>query len=133
MKKLLPFLILMALSISYSRPAFATNYNVGLTDSITISDSIGSGSFEGSQFTCDTDASNFFCTEGSFTCYGWSNCSALGATDGAPNLATFLDSDDTPEFATEDQGAPAPTPEPGSLILIGSGLGLLWAQRRRIC
>jgi hypothetical protein len=133
MKKLLLFAVLVAAWIGTSQAAWATNYNVGLTDSSTISDSIGSGSFDTSQFTCDTDPSNFFCTEGSFVCYGWSNCSALGATDGAPTLSVFLSTLDG-NGNSSDAPAPAPTSEPGSLILLGLGLVvLLSAQRRRAC
>jgi opacity protein-like surface antigen len=134
MKKLLLFAVLIATWIGTSQAAWATNYNVGLIDSSTISDSIGSGSFDTGQFTCDSDASNFFCTAGSFTCYGWSNCSALGATSDAPNLATFLDGGDAPELATGVQGATIPTPEPAPLILLGWSLVILLStQRRRVC
>src|SRR5208282_3442199 len=120
MKKILLFAaVLTVASLGTSRALWATNYNVGLSDSSTISDSIGSGSFDAGQFTCDTDPSNFFCTEGSFTCYGWSNCDALGGTDNAPSLSAFLSAFDGSGDPV-DAPAPAPTPEPASLILLGS-------------
>ncbi len=133
MKTLLLFTVLAVASLGTSRAAWATNYNVSLTDSVTTWDSTGSGSFESSQFTCDSDPSNFFCTEGSFTCYGWSNCDALGATDGAPNLTAFLSElDGNGDLAHAP--ASAPTSEPGSMILFGLGsVVLLSAQRRRAC
>lgn len=134
MKKLLLFAAALTMaSLGTSRAAWATNYNVSLIDSNTTSDSTGSGSFDTGQFTCDTDPSNFFCTEGSFTCYGWSNCDALGATDGTPNLTAFFSElDGNGDLA--DAPASAPTSEPGSMILFGLGsVVLLSAQRRRAC
>jgi hypothetical protein len=131
MKALLLFTVLAVASLGTSRAVWATNYNVSLTDSVTTWDSTGSGSFDSSQFTCDTDPSNFFCTEGSFTCYGWSNCDALGATDNAPNLTAFLSALDGNGDST-DPPAPASTPEPAPLILVGSGLVILLSAQRRI-
>jgi len=130
---LLFFAVLAVAWLGAPRSTWATNYNVSLTDSTTTSDSTGSGSFDSSQFTCDSDSSNFFCTEGSFTCYGWSNCDALDATDGAPNLTAFLSElDGNGDLA--DAPASAPTSEPGSMILLGLGsVVLLSAQRRRAC
>jgi len=130
MKKLLLFAVLAVASLVISRAVWATNYNVSLTDSSTTSDSTGSGLFESNQFTCDSDPSNFFCTEGTFVCFGWSNCAALGATDGAPSLSAFLSAIDG-NGNHPDPSAPAPTPEPGSLILLGSGLLVLLSARRR--
>jgi len=132
MKTLLLFTVLAVASLGTSRAVRATNYNVSLTDSVTTWDSTGSGSFESSQFTCDSDPSNFFCTEGSFTCYGWSNCDALGATDGAPNLATFLSGAEFAGTFTTDHPSTR-TPEPASLVLLGSGFVLLLARRRKMC
>jgi len=133
MKKILLFAAVLAVaSLGTSRAVWATNYNVGLSDSNTTSDSTAPGS-GGSQYTCSDNPQNFFCTEGSFTCYGWSNCDALGATDNAPNLTAFLSSLDGNDDPT-NLPASVSTPEPPSLILLGSGLVmLLLAQRRRAC
>lgn len=131
MKNLLLFAVLAVASLGTSRAVWATNYNVSLTDSRTTSDSTVPGG-GGSQYTCSDNPQNFFCAEGPFTCFGWTNCSALGATGGAPNLATFLDNNPA-EFTAGGPGSAIQTPEPASLILLGLGLGLLWAQRRRVC
>ncbi len=129
MRKLLLFATVLAVaSLGTARAAFGTNYNVGLTDSNTTSDSTTPGS-GASQYVCSENPQNFFCTEETFTCYGWSNCSALGATDGAPDLATFLASLDDNSGTGPNPAAAAP--EPASLVLLGSGLMLLLARRRR--
>lgn len=132
--KTLLFVVLAVASLGTSHSARATNYFVSLTDSNTTSDSTGSGLFDTGQFTCDSDPSNFFCTEGGFVCYGWSNCNALGATNGTPNLATFLEWSGA-EFAgtfTTDHPA-APAPEPASLLLLGSGLiGIAGLLKRKV-
>jgi hypothetical protein len=82
---------------------------------------------QGEVFTCEDQSSSFSCIDTSaFTCFGFDNCLALGATGGALTLGAFLD-----EYASGPvqftAGAPVSTPEPGVLLLLCAeitGIGL---------
>jgi hypothetical protein len=104
-----------------------------ITDANTTVDSTSAGVDvgQGEIFTCTDSAIDFSCFVDDFTCYGWGNCSALGATDGAPTLADFLENYDA------FQGTPAEpplvsAPENGVLVLLCAGLAGLGLLRRRL-
>jgi hypothetical protein len=104
-----------------------------ITDSNTTVDStsVGVDVGQGEIFTCSDSAVDFSCFVDNFTCYGWGNCSALGATGGAPTLADFLENYDA------FQGVPAEpsivTPEPGVLVLVCAGMMGVGLFRKRLC
>jgi hypothetical protein len=112
--------VLFIIALAFGAVAHAD----GISDSNTTTDgtsaTINAG--QGEVFTCDIQTDSFSCvdTDG-FTCYGWGNCSALGATGTAANLQEFI----------LDYGKVKPSvtaPEPGTLLLLCAGfvtLGLL--------
>src|SRR5580704_3806317 len=73
--------------------------SVARADSMDVSDtnvtvdsaSVGVDMGKGEIFTCSEYAEDFSCFAGSFTCFGWGNCSALDATGGVPTLAQFIE------------------------------------------
>ena len=105
----------------------------GISDSNTTTDgasgTVNAG--QGEVFTCEDQSSSFSCmdTDG-FTCYGFGNCSALGATGGALTLGAFLD-----EYGSGPvqftAGAPVSTPEPGVLLLLCAGITGVGLCKRR--
>ena len=98
------------------------------TDTTVDSTSVGVDIGQGEIFTCSDSAVDFSCFVDNFTCYGWGNCSALGATGGAPTLADFLENYDA--FQGIPAGPPVSTPEPGGLFLVCAGLiGIGWFKR----
>jgi hypothetical protein len=76
----------------------------------------------GETFLC-SDLQFFSCTtsDDSFTCYGWSNCEALGAPTDAPGFEVF---------EPADAVTPTAAPEPSSLVLLVSGLAVLLFRKR---
>jgi hypothetical protein len=85
----------------------------------------------GETFTCLDNAGDFSCMdESAFTCYGFGNCCALGATGGVPTLADFLDDygSGPVQFTA---GAPVSTPEPGVLLLLCAGITGIGLCKRR--
>ena len=91
-----------------------------------VSASVDAGA--GKTFMCLDNPSSFFCVEqdDAFTCHGWSNCSALGATIDASGLEVF----EPIAFATSwPAGAPVSTPEPSSLLLPGLGVAAALFKR----
>jgi hypothetical protein len=125
--KLGPAVALVLLTLALGSAAKADS----ITDTNTTVDStsVGVDIGQGEIFTCSDSAVDFSCSVDNFTCYGWGNCSALGATDGAPTLADFLENYDA------FQGIPAeppsvPTPEPGVLVLLCAGMAGLGLCKR---
>jgi PEP-CTERM motif len=87
---------------------------------------------QGETFTCQDQSNPFSCTDtDGFTCYGWGNCSALGATGGAPTLADFLDDYGYGPVQFIAGESSVSTPEPGTLLLVGASLTGLFVWRKR--
>ncbi len=66
----------------------------GISDSNTTTDgssgTVNAG--QGEVFTCQDSSNSFSCIDTSaFTCFGFDNCLALGATGGALTLGAFLE------------------------------------------
>jgi hypothetical protein len=98
--------------------ALALLASITHADSITESNTTTDGTSatvnagQGEMFLCSLDAGAFSCTDtDKFTCYGWANCVALGATTG------WVLSQGTPT-----EIAAVATPEPNSLMLLLAGL-----------
>jgi hypothetical protein len=108
----------------------------GITDSNTTTDgtsgTVNAG--QGEVFTCEDQSSSFSCmdTDG-FTCYGFGNCNALGATGGAPTLADFLNNYGYGPVQVTAAGAFVSVPEPGVLLLLSAGITGLGLCKRRFC
>jgi PEP-CTERM motif len=83
----------------------------------TMSAAVDAGA--GQSWDC-SDLEFFSCTttDDSFTCYGWGNCAALDAIPVVSDVAAL-------------PPPPVATPEPGSLVLLGTGLTALLFWRRR--
>ena len=105
----------------------------GITDSNTTTDgtsgTVNAG--QGEVFTCEDQTNSFSCVDTSaFTCFGFDNCLALGATGGVLTLADFLD-----EYGSGPvqftAGAPVSTPEPGVLLLLCAGITGVGLCKRR--
>jgi hypothetical protein len=126
--KLVPAVALVLLTLALGSAAKADS----ITDTNTTVDStsVGVDVGQGEIFTCSDSAVDFSCSVDNFTCYGWGNCNALGATDGAPTLADFLENYDA------FQGIPAEpsivTPEPGVLVLVCAGMMGVGLFRKRL-
>lgn len=121
-------LVVLVLTLTFGASARADS----ITDTNTTVDStsVGVDVGQGEIFTCSDSALDFSCFVDNFTCYGWGNCSALGATGEAPTLADFLENYDA------FQGIPAepssvPTPEPGALLLLCAGIAGIGLFERR--
>jgi PEP-CTERM motif len=99
------------------------------TDTTVDSTSVGVDVGQGEIFTCSDSAVDFSCFVDNFTCYGWGNCSALGATGGAPTLADFLEN--YYAFQGIPAGPPVSTPEPGVLMLLCAGIAGIGLIKRR--
>ena len=86
----------------------------------------------GELFTCTDGTDYFSCVDTSaFTCYGFGNCSALGATGGALTLADFLDDYGYGPVQVTAAGTPVSTPEPGVLLLLCAGITGVGLCKRR--
>ena len=104
----------------------------GISDSNTTTDGTSAtvNAGQGEVFTCEDQSNSFSCTDtDGFTCYGFGNCSALGATGGALNLADFLDDYGYGPVQITPAGVPVSTPEPGILVLLIAGVASLIALR----
>ena len=124
------FWSLAVLFLSLALGAAAKADSITDTDTTVDSTSVGVDIGQGEIFTCSDSAVDFACFVDNFTCYGWGNCTALGATGGAPTLADFLENYD------EFQGIPAEpspvlTPEPGVLLLLCAGIAGIGLFKRR--
>ncbi len=97
-----PVMVLVLLVSSL--PAVTKADSITDTDTTVDSTSVGVDVGQGEIFTCSDSAVDFSCFIDNFICYGWGNCSALGATGGAPTLADFLENYDA------FQGIPAEPP-----------------------
>ena len=106
----------------------------GITDSNTTTDgtsgTVNAG--QGEVFTCEDQTNSFSCVDTSaFTCFGFDNCLALGATGGALTLADFLNDYGYGPVQFIAGGPPVSTPEPGVLLLLCAGItGLGLCMRR---
>jgi hypothetical protein len=121
-------LAVLVLTLAFGAAAKAET--IADTNTTVDSTSVGVDVGQGEIFTCSDSAVDFSCFVDDFTCYGWGNCSALGATGGAPTLADFLENYDA------FQGIPAEppsvsTPEPGVLVLLCAGMAGLGLCKRR--
>jgi hypothetical protein len=93
-----------------------TNVTVDST-SVTVDAGVGE------TFTCLDNAGDFSCMdESAFTCYGFGNCCALGATGGAPTLADFLNDYGYGPVQFTAAGALVSVPEPGVLLVLCAGI-----------
>jgi hypothetical protein len=93
-----------------------TNVTVDST-SVTVDAGVGE------TFTCLDNAGDFSCMdESAFTCYGFGNCSALGATGGVLTLADFLDDYGYGPVQLVVGDPTVSTPEPGVLLLLCAGI-----------
>jgi hypothetical protein len=102
-----------------------TNVTVDST-SVTVDAGVGE------TFTCLDNAGDFSCMDESpFTCYGFENCSALGATGGTPTLADFLNDYGYGPVQFIAGEPPVSTPEPGVLLLLCAGITGLGLCKRR--
>ena len=107
----------------------------GISDSNTTTDgtsgTVNAG--QGEVFTCEDQSSSFSCMDTSaFTCYGFGNCLALGATGGAPTLADFLNEYGSGPVQFIAGEPPVSTPEPGVLLLLCAGITGLGLCKRRL-
>jgi hypothetical protein len=104
-----------------------------ITDTNTTVDStsVGVDVGQGEIFTCSDSAVDFSCFVDDFTCYGWGNCSALGATGGAPTLADFLENYDAFQSIAAEPPSVS-TPESGVLVLLCAGMTGLGLCKRRL-
>jgi hypothetical protein len=116
-RMLLLFICLLGLSFTAGAdgvPAPLSDMNV-TTD--TMSASVDAGA--GETFACSNGADFFSCTDpAGFTCYGAGNCEDLGVP--VPVVLTPGEF-----FVTADSDNADPTPEPGTLVLLASGLVIL--------
>ncbi len=122
-------LVVLVLTLTFGASARADS----ITDTNTTVDStsVGVDVGQGEIFTCSDSAVDFSCFVDNFTCYGWGNCSALGATGGAPTLADFLENYDA--FQGIPAGpSPVLTPEPGVLLLLCGGIAGIGLFKRRM-
>ncbi len=118
-------LVLLALALGTAVRADG----ITIVDSNTTTDGASAtvNAGNGEVFTCifSTELTpDFSCSDpDNFTCFGWGNCQALGATVGweiGPNGIPFLAPPEPPSI---------PTPEPSIALL--SLIGLLWLGLRR--
>jgi hypothetical protein len=117
------FLFLFALGAA-AKADTITDTNVTV-DSTSVGVDVGRGEI----FTCSDNEVDFSCFVGNFTCFGWGNCSALGATGGAPTLAGFLENYEAFQFTPSSP--PVSTPEPGVLLLLCAGIaGIGFCKKR---
>jgi hypothetical protein len=129
-QRLGPLAVLVLLVLALGAAAKADT----ITDTNTTTDgtSVTVDAGQGETFTCQDLSNSFSCVDTSaFTCYGFGNCSALGATGGVLTLADFLnDYGYGPvQFVATDQ--PVSTPEPGVLLLLCAGITGVGLCKRR--
>jgi hypothetical protein len=126
--------IALALFFAFAAATVSTAHADGISDSNTTTDgtSVTVDAGQGEIFTCQDSSNSFSCidTDG-FTCYGFSNCSALGVTGGVPNLADFLDDYGYGPVQFVAGDPPVSTPEPGVLLLLCAGITGVGLCRRR--
>ena len=105
-----------------------------ITDTNTTTDgtSVTVDAGQGETFTCQDSSNAFSCidTDG-FTCYGFGNCSTLGATGGVPTLADFLDDYGYGPVHFVAGDPTVSTPEPGVLLLLCAGITGVGLCKRR--
>jgi hypothetical protein len=123
----LAVLILLALALGSAAKADSITDTSSTVDSTSVGVDIGQGEI----FTCSDSAVDFSCFVDDFTCYGWGNCSALGATGGAPTLADFLENYDAFQLIPAEPPSVS-TPEPGVLVLLCAGMAGLGLCKRRL-
>ena len=119
--------LILALALGTAAKADSITDTNTTVDSTSVGVDIG----QGEVFTCSDSAVYFSCFVDNFTCYGWGNCSALGATDGAPTLADFLENYDTFQGIPAEP-SPIPTPEPNALLLLFVGMTAIGLFKRRM-
>ena len=74
---------------------------------------------QGEVFTCEDQSNSFSCMDtDAFTCFGFDNCLALGATGSAMTLADFLNDYGYGPVQFIAGDAPVSTPEPGVIPLL---------------
>jgi hypothetical protein len=111
--------------------ARADSMDVTDTNVTVDSTSVGVDMGQGETFTCSDTTDDFSCFAGEFTCFGWGNCSALGATAGVPTLAQFIEDYGDVPVQFVDGGAPVATPEPGILLLLCLGMTAVGFRKPR--
>jgi hypothetical protein len=117
--------VLFLFALGAAAKADTITDNNATVDSTSVGVDVGQSEI----FTCSDNEVDFSCFVGNFTCFGWGNCSALGATGGAPTLADFLENYDAFQLIPASQ--PVSTPEPGVLLLLCAGMaGIGFCKKR---
>ena len=122
--------VFLILTLTFSARRVSAD-SVTVIDTNTTSDSISAtvNAGNGEIFTCifSTELTpDFSCTDhpDNFTCFGFNNCEALGATPG-----WALDSNGNPSLV--EQPITGGVPEPPTILLLALGVVLLIASSRK--
>jgi|GEM_PF-4568655 len=121
-------LFVFALTLAAAAKADTITDTNNTTDSTSVAVDAGAGE----TFTCLDNAEDFSCVDTSaFTCFGFDNCLALGATGGAPTLADFLNDYGYGPVQFIAADPTVLTPEPGVLLLLCAGITGVGLCKRR--